>query len=120
MKKKLGVLKSQKERLLSALASPTLSRLGVGKTIGGNDANFLLVPIQERPSLGGDVEDSKERKLDSARAQRVYKTLAEQEGVVVRYRGSEPGCAGCLRITVGKEEENTVVIKKLEELLSVI
>jgi len=119
MKKKIGVLKSQRERLLSALASLTLSRLGVGKTIGGNDANFILVPILERPSGNGD-EDFKERKPDSARAQRVYKTLAEHEGVVVRYRGGELGCSGCLRITVGTEEENTVVIRKLEELLSVI
>jgi histidinol-phosphate aminotransferase len=119
MKKKIGVLKSQRERLLSALASPMLTKLGVGKTIGGNEANFLLVPILERSSGNGD-EGSKERKPDSTRAQRVYKTLAEQEGVVVRYRGSEPGCSGCLRITVGTEEENTVVIKKLEELLNVI
>jgi hypothetical protein len=29
---------------------------------------------------------------DSTRAQRVYLTLAEEEGVVVRYRGSEIGC----------------------------
>jgi len=35
MKKKIGVLKSQRERLLLALASPPLSTLGVGKTIGG-------------------------------------------------------------------------------------
>jgi histidinol-phosphate aminotransferase len=119
MRKKMGVLRSQKERLLSALASPALSSLGVGKTIGGNDANFLLVPIRERPESSED-ENSKERKLDSARAQRVYKTLAEREGVVVRYRGSELGCSGCLRITVGTEEENTVVIKKLEEVLNVM
>jgi len=118
MRNKIGVLKSQRERLLLALASPTLSRLGVGKTIGGNDANFMLVPILERRSGNGD--DSEERKPDSARAQRMYKTLAEQEGVVVRYRGGEPGCSGCLRITVGTEEENTVVIKKLEDLLRVI
>jgi histidinol-phosphate aminotransferase len=116
MQNKIRILRSQRDRLLSELAS--LSILGVGKTIGGNDANFLLVPILKRVANGN--EDSKERKPDSARAQRVYKTLAEQEGVVVRYRGSEPGCAGCLRITVGTEEENTAVIHKLERLLSIM
>jgi histidinol-phosphate aminotransferase len=38
--------------------------------------------------------------------------------VVVRFRGSEPGCDGCLRITVGTQEENQTVITKLTEVLS--
>lgn len=107
MKQKIEVLGSQREFLISALSSPTLKRLGVGKVIGGNEANFLLVPIQEGAAK-------------NERAQRVYKALAEQEGVVVRYRGSELGCPGCLRITVGTEEENRVMIKKLEETLEIM
>ena len=86
----------------------------MGTSIGSNDANFVLSPILERD--GG----LRNRMPDNARAQRVYKALAEQEGVVVRYRGNEPGCAGCLRITVGTEEENAMVIKKLEELLRIL
>jgi histidinol-phosphate aminotransferase len=54
---------------------------------------------------------------DSARAQRVYLTLAEEEGVVVRYRGSEIGCQGCLRITVGTKEEKAVALEKLRKTL---
>ncbi|KAF6757759.1 hypothetical protein DFP72DRAFT_890578 [Ephemerocybe angulata] len=46
-------------------------------------------------------------KADSERAQKVYKYLAEQVGVVVRYRGNELGCEGCLRVTIGTEEENS-------------
>ncbi len=53
---------------------------------------------------------------DNARAQRVYALLADEEGAVVRYRGSEVECAGCLRITVRSEEENAVASMKLSGL----
>ncbi|KAF7792056.1 hypothetical protein EIP86_003084 [Pleurotus ostreatoroseus] len=82
--------------------------LGLGAIIGGNDANFILAPVLEKSGSG---------KPDNKRAHAVYKTLAEEEGVVVRYRGSEPGCEGCLRITIGSEEENETVVRKLRELL---
>jgi histidinol-phosphate aminotransferase len=115
MKKNLGAIKSEREKLPSAFCSPALTDLGVGSVIGGNDANFLVVPILERGSSRDAV-----RKPSSERAQRVYKTLAENEGVVVRYRGNELGCDGCLRITVGTKEENAVMLKKLEALLRVL
>jgi histidinol-phosphate aminotransferase len=118
MKKNLSAIKSERQMLLSAFSSPALTELGVGKVIGGNDANFLVVPILERGS--SRVGNSAVRKPSSERAQRVYKTLAENEGVVVRYRGNELGCEGCLRITVGTKEENAVMLKKLEELLRVL
>ncbi|KAH7345761.1 histidinol-phosphate aminotransferase [Rhizoctonia solani] len=38
-------------------------------------------------------------------------------GVVVRFRGNEYGCKGCLRITVGSEEEVTTVLEHLEQVL---
>lgn len=66
-----------------------------------------MIPILEKE--GG--------KPDNKRAQNVYKTMAEEEGVVVRYRGGEAGCEGCLRITVGSEEENKVVVEKLKKTL---
>ena len=50
---------------------------------------------------------SSTRKPDSVRAQKVYKKLAEEDGIVVRYRGNEPGYQGCPRITVRTGEENT-------------
>lgn len=59
-------------------------------------------------------------KPDSARALKVYKTMAEEKGVVVRYRGNEHGCEGCLRITIGAAEENKVLLAKLEETLQAI
>ena len=48
----------------------------------------------------------------------MYKELAEKEGIVVRFRGKEYGCDGCLRITVGTEEENRVLIDKLKDVLA--
>ncbi|KAJ2926797.1 hypothetical protein H1R20_g10310, partial [Candolleomyces eurysporus] len=87
------------------------NELGVGPIIGGNNANFVLVRILEK------AKSDKGKKPDSARAQKIYKRLAEQMGVVVRYRGNELGCDGCLRITIGTEEENATAVEKLREAL---
>lgn len=81
---------------------------GVGEILGGNHANFLLVQILNKNGKG----------VDNARAKGVYTRLAEREGVVVRFRGNEIGCEGCLRITVGTREECEAVLGKLSEVLS--
>ncbi|KAI0360399.1 histidinol-phosphate aminotransferase [Trametes cingulata] len=109
MKEKVSTLVKSRGDLLRGLAE--LAPLGLGSAIGGNDANFVMVPVLEKNGSG---------KPDNARAQRIYKTLAEAEGVVVRFRGNEPGCTGCLRITIGSEEENKVVLQKLGELLKAL
>ncbi|KAJ7282940.1 pyridoxal phosphate-dependent transferase [Mycena rebaudengoi] len=107
MRTKAATLVASRGPFLQALAG--ISSLGVGNMIGGNDANFVLVPI-----LGADG------KPDNVRSQKNYKALAEENGVVVRYRGGEPGCEGCWRITVGTEEENHQVIEKMKKVLSVM
>ncbi|KAI8986641.1 histidinol-phosphate aminotransferase [Trametes punicea] len=106
MKDKVSRLVKSRGDLLRGLAE--LVPLGLGSVIGGNDANFVMVPVLAKDGSG---------KPDNVRAQKIYKTLAEVEGVVVRYRGGEPGCTGCLRITVGSEDEVKVVLQKLKELL---
>lgn len=111
MRSKISKLISARTYLLRSLAE--LQPLGLGPSIGGNDANFVMVPVLEKSENGG------ERKADNARAHKIYKTMAEEGGVVVRYRGGEPGCAGCLRITVGTDEENETLLRKLRELLQV-
>jgi histidinol-phosphate aminotransferase len=72
-----------------------IGRLSSVMNVYPSEANFLLVKIKE--------------------ARRVYGKLLE-EGIVVRDRSSAPGCADCLRITVGTREQN----EKLLETLSVL
>ncbi|KAK4685184.1 histidinol-phosphate aminotransferase, partial [Tremellales sp. Uapishka_1] len=100
--KNTATLRSSRTTLISALKS----KPGIGRILGGNHANFILVEI---------LEDGKP---SNRRAQAVYKTMAESLGVVVRFRGNERGCEGCLRITVGTEEECKAVVERLRELLA--
>jgi histidinol-phosphate aminotransferase len=63
-------------------------------TVYPSDANFILAKFSD--------------------AQRVYQYLS-QAGIIVRNRSKEPNCENCLRITVGTEEENRLLIQKLKE-----
>ena len=93
----------QRKRLLMEL--PRIP--GVGRFLGGRDANFLLVEVLDSP--GGEASN--------AVAVRVYERLAEARGVVVRFRGREVGCFGCLRVTVGTEGEVTRFLAELRGVL---
>ncbi|KAF7980246.1 hypothetical protein HWV62_38975 [Athelia sp. TMB] len=107
MQSKIRNLLASRAALTLSLAASPFPELGVGKPIGLPDANFIVVPILNKLS----------RQPDNERAHMVYQTLAETMGVVVRFRGKELGCEGCLRITIGTEEETKTVLAKLEEVL---
>ena len=79
---------------------------GMGEIKGGLHANFILIEVL-----------NKEGKPDNTVSQKVYEELAEEARVVVRFRGKEYGCLGCIRITVGTEEENGVFLERLREVL---
>ncbi|KAI1143062.1 histidinol-phosphate aminotransferase [Hypoxylon sp. FL0543] len=96
-------LVQQRDRLLREL--PKIK--GVGRLRGGTESNFLLYEM-----LNAQGEP------DNKTALAVYETLAENKGVVVRFRGKEHGCLGCLRITVGTEEEVTRFLKAIEQALA--
>lgn len=102
MRSRRGNLIQQRERLVEEL--PKIP--GVGRRRGGLDANFLLY---EMLNVKGEP--------DNAVALGVYEKLAETKGVVVRFRGKEHGCLGCLRITVGTEEEVSQFLTALKSAL---
>lgn len=106
MRLKCQTLVESRKQLQKSLES--LSALGVGDVIGGNDANFLVVPILNKET----------RLPDNVRANALYTELAENKGVVVRFRGKEPGCEGCLRITIGTTEENKMLLQQLQSTLN--
>ena len=81
---------SQRRRL-----EKKLPRIDIVKKVWPSEANFLLVRFDN--------------------PQKVYKELITR-GVIVRNRDSAPLCKGCLRITVGTEEENDKLISILQSL----
>ncbi len=64
------------------------------KCIYPSDANFILMKVSD--------------------ANAIYEYLRDQ-GVIVRNRSRVHLCGNCLRITVGNEEENKLLIEKLHE-----
>jgi len=93
----------QRDRLVEAL--PKIP--GVGRRRGGTESNFLLYEMLD-----------KHGQPDNVTALAVYQKLAEEKAVVVRFRGKEYGCLGCLRITVGTEDEVTRFLASLEKTLA--
>lgn len=61
-----------------------------------SNANFLLFKINH--------------------AKEVYQNLAKL-GVIVRYRGNEPHCEDCLRVTIGMPDENVKFLKALKDVV---
>jgi histidinol-phosphate aminotransferase len=106
----LKVMRAHREAILGQRdrLSRELPRVkGVGRFRGGTESNFLLVEMldfQGQP--------------DNVTALHVYENLAEDRGVVVRFRGKEHGCLGCLRITVGTEPEVTRFLREIADVLS--
>lgn len=103
MRANRAAIVEQRDRLLSEL--PKIP--GVGRLRGGKESNFLLYEVL-------NAEGSPDNKTALA----VYERLAETKGVVVRFRGKEHGCLGCLRITVGTGTECTRFLEALKKTLA--
>ena len=84
-----------KQELLAGRAwlAGQLAQTGIVAKVFPSDANFLLARF--RPD-----------------ATAVYEYLLSQ-GIVVRNRTTQPGCAGCLRLTVGTAAENEALVAAL-------
>lgn len=88
----IAEIRKERERLARALRElPTV------ETVYPSQANFLLFRIRD--------------------AEQVWKTLSEQ-GIIIRYRGNEPGCDNCLRATIGLPDENDRLIRALQSISS--
>ena len=90
IKKNISIVLDQRKLLVSCL-----EKLDFVEKIYKSDANFLLV------------------KVDNADLR--YKQLLDK-GIVVRNRSNQPLCQNCLRITIGTKNDNTSLIKTLNEL----
>ena len=90
IEKNISIVLDERNLLVSSL-----EKLDFVEKIYKSDANFLLV------------------KVDNADLR--YNQLLEK-GIVVRNRSNQPLCQNCLRITIGTKNENTSLIKTLNEL----
>lgn len=106
MTKNKDLIVKQRKRLITELSKVP----GVGQLHGGTESNFLLYPMLDKPN----------GKPSNEVALAVYEGLAEDKGVVARFRGKEYGCKGCLRITVGTEDECTRFLQELKSVLQTI
>lgn len=112
--KSLAVMRSKREKILKQ-RDRMLQELpkvpGIGRFLGGADSNFLLVEVLDKPrEIGG--------RPSNRTATALYESLAEERGVVVRFRGKEVGCEGCLRITVGTAEEVDRFLQETRKVLA--
>ena len=111
--KNLAVMQSNREKIIrqrDRIVRELPEIPGIGMFLGGADSNFLLVEILDQPRSNGG-------KPSNEIAMALYERLAETRGVVVRFRGKEWGCEGCVRVTVGTAEE---VDKFLRDTRSVL
>ena len=67
-----------------------IKKLPLTERVYPSDANFLLVKTREADAICSHLA---------------------RNGIIVRNRSREPGCAGCLRITVGTVEENRQLLE---------
>ncbi|GAA5838592.1 hypothetical protein JCM3766R1_006022 [Sporobolomyces carnicolor] len=100
----IKILKENRSWLTEQFLAPSMKQLGVIGILGKPHANFLLVQIGNKERV--DVPDNE-------RSERLYKHMAEEDKVVVRFRGKELGCEGCLRVTVGSRAECERVVERL-------
>ena len=86
---KVAEIKQQREVVKEALRGSA-----VVKKIYPSDANFLLVEVADADAM--------------------YDFLIGR-GIIVRNRNKVKGCEGCLRLTIGKPEENEALLKTISE-----
>jgi histidinol-phosphate aminotransferase len=97
---KEGVMKKMVRKILTEREKLACGLENLGLTVFPSDANFLLVRFPPKIS-----------------STKVYNTLVQKHGLVVRDFGSHPLLKNCLRITVGTPKENAVLLAALRKIL---
>ena len=98
------------EALIKALGQSDVMSLGVGKPLGGNHANFVVLPTLNRSANATDSRNN-------ARAKATSERLRGRHRVSVQFIGHFTSCEACLRITIGAEDENGHLVKSLISVL---
>lgn len=111
----VAAVTNNRASLVREFSSPSFSELGAGPPIGGNAANFVVLPVWRRSRDHNSDDDG--RWVDGERAKKVCELLKSRHDIAVRYIGNNPGCGGCLRVTVGTAEENHLVIQGFLDVL---
>lgn len=84
----IRLIKEERKKLITELSKyPSVLK------VYPSSANFILVKFEK--------------------SQELFEALKE-EGIIVRNRSSQAGCANCLRITIGKPEENQQLIQAIK------
>lgn len=90
---KFNIKKIREER---DYVADELSHSDAVEIVYASNANFLLFKIKN--------------------AKEIYQKLAEK-GIIVRYRGNEPLCENCLRVTIGMPDENVKFLMALKDVI---
>lgn len=88
-------IKGERTRVIESLEAMD----GLIDKVFDSATNFILIRLSQRDA-----------------ALEVYKRMPAK-GVVIRYRGNLPLLEGCLRITVGRPDENDVMLRVLSETI---
>ncbi|KAI9923483.1 hypothetical protein ASPWEDRAFT_172130 [Aspergillus wentii DTO 134E9] len=102
---------ANRDAFVNTLGEERFRQLGVGSVVGGNQANFIVVPI---------LSHGENEKRDGERAKAVVAKVSEMYGIGVRYIGSAVHCEGCIRVTIGTAKEQKMLVKALQEVLAVV
>ncbi len=107
----------------------SLTRFAVLKAIENNETKkqYISSIIRERERLKNQLEtltgiekvfhsDANFLLIKCANPKDIQKQLAEK-GVIIRDRSSQPKLEGCLRISIGNEEENDILWEEIRKLL---
>jgi histidinol-phosphate aminotransferase len=80
---------------------------------GGMETNFVLFEVFRLCSASGEAA----RRPCNASAAGLVSLLRESAGILVRFKGMEYGCEGCVRVSVGNGEENERFVEQVRLLM---